>query len=87
MVELSQRQQKNPPIGGGCHSTTFLYTEAFECLLAVTDGVWKYAGHEALVQAMFGPVDEAAMVLRAAVIARNGPELPDDFTVLAASKS
>jgi hypothetical protein len=87
--ELTERQQKNPPVGGGCHRAyTFCLPKLSGTVLAVTDGVWKYSGYEALRDvASTGNVEQISEILRETVVSRQGTDLPDDFTVLAATNS
>jgi hypothetical protein len=82
---LTARQFKNPPVGSG--DATFVsfsgWPDSQGVLLAMTDGVWKYAGWEA--------VKEAARMLRGqelidAIAARarlpRSGEFQDDFTLV-----
>lgn len=87
-VELTARQHKNPPIGGGCGSAHVFHLPKFAgVILLVTDGVWKYAGFDALRACVAGPVEQIVDGLRAATLSRQGGSFPDDFTVLAATNS
>ena len=50
-IILSQGQHKNPPLGSGGASTV-AFAAALKkpwTLLAMTDGVWKYAGWETVL--------------------------------------
>lgn len=83
-VELTERQQKNPPIGGHCNSAYVFHLPKFKgTLLVVTDGVWKYAGYDTLRDAASGSIKQVIDSLREATISRQGKSLPDDFTILA----
>lgn len=87
-VELTERQLKNPPIGGGCNSAYAFHLPEFRgSVLVVTDGVWKYAGYESLKSAGAAPIEKIADDLRLATVSRQGASLPDDFTLLAATNS
>ena len=84
LLEWTARQRKNPPIGGHCTQPTFFCcTEpANGTMLAVTDGVWKYAGYPAIAAAgELANAREIAEYLRKSISAS---QLPDDFTVLTA---
>jgi serine/threonine protein phosphatase PrpC len=84
-LELSARQFKNPPVGSG--EATFIPFEARAArpwrLLAMSDGVWKYAGWEMvrkLATTMTGP--ELLAQLQDAARLRGTGAFPDDFTVI-----
>jgi len=50
----------------------------------VSDGVWKYCGHDALRDVFKLPdSSEAASHLRSVTTNRSGTNLPDDFSVIA----
>lgn len=82
---LSSRQFKNPPVG--CGDATFVPFEmelsAPWKLLAITDGVWKYAGWERVWEcaARLSGVELLAELQVAARLARTG-EFQDDFTIV-----
>ncbi len=81
--DLSERQRKNPPIGGGCSWTTLFHlAEAKGSLLVVSDGVWKYAGYENLKDAAKEIPNAGVEGLRDCVLSRQGGSLPDDFSIL-----
>lgn len=82
---LTADQPKNPPIGSGearvgCFKAALLRPWL---LLAVTDGVWKYAGWEPLLQISHEQSGEqiVAELLRSADRPASR-QLQDDFTVL-----
>ena len=53
-------------------------------ILAVSDGVWKYAGFEAVGDAAASDrIEHIPDLLLTSIRGRGYPELPDDFTVLA----
>lgn len=86
MQEITQGQPKNPPVGcGNAAFTTFSLALADRArLLIVTDGVWKYAGYEALSQVIkMDSLRDAASVLKTAALERSGSSLPDDFSLIA----
>jgi hypothetical protein len=80
---LTAEQFKNPPVGSG----TAVFREfgarllAPWALLAVTDGVWKYTGWEAVLAAASGPSETAVAGLRERAVLQGG-ELQDDFTLV-----
>lgn len=82
---LTSRQLKNPPVG--CGDATFVPFEmelsAPWKLLAITDGVWKYAGWERVWEcaALLSGVELLAELQVAARLARTG-EFQDDFTIV-----
>lgn len=87
-TELTGRQVKNPPIGSGCPVTTPFYLTAFEgSLLVVTDGVWKYTDWDTLKIAAREDPEKIADHLLRVVQERNANRLPDDFSVIACSRS
>jgi hypothetical protein len=86
IVEWTERQHKNPPVGSG---EAFFRTQSWNIVgwgrvLMLSDGVWKYCGYEA-IQAAFALPDfsGAAQLLKAKTLARTGTSLPDDFSVIA----
>ena len=87
-IELTERQHKNPPIGGGCNSAHVFHLPEFQgVILVVSDGVWKYAGFDAIRAAAAGSIEEVVNELRTVTLSRQGGSFPDDFTVLAATNS
>jgi hypothetical protein len=84
-VILTGRQQKNPPAGSG--AAEFVPFAARLTIpwrvLAMTDGVWKYAGWEAIATCVAqNPGAEVARAIRSrAALLRTGA-LQDDFTVV-----
>ncbi|HWB59699.1 MAG TPA: hypothetical protein VG733_09410 [Chthoniobacteraceae bacterium] len=85
IVEPTSKQRKNPPVGSGEAAFEGFYArlQTRNRLLAVSDGVWKYCGHEALREAFqLGDFSNAAGFLRDAV-SKTGAALPDDFSLVA----
>jgi hypothetical protein len=83
-VVLTARQWKDPPVGSG--AAVF---RAFEgrlaapwAVLALTDGVWKYAGWEAVLSAAQGPAEAAVAGLRGRAALPGSGRLQDDFTLV-----
>ncbi len=83
-VTLTARQFKNPPVGSG--AATFREFGARPLapwtVLAVTDGVWKYAGWEAVERAATLPDGEVVPTLRRGATLPSSGGLQDDFTVV-----
>ena len=79
------RECKNPPIGsGGAGGVSFGANLGPPwTVLAMSDGVWKYAGWENILRIGFGERGEAIgdALLEAARLKRTG-ELQDDFTLI-----
>ncbi len=83
LVEWTTHQGKNPPVGSGvaaCKSFEGCWAGR---LLVVSDGVWKYAGQEALL-ASFALRDGPAVgvFVRQGALPRPGGPLPDDFSLV-----
>jgi hypothetical protein len=82
---LTFRQVKNPPVGSG-RAVFMPFTSALSrpwTVLAVTDGVWKYAGWEALLNTGAGePAQEVIDRLRGRATLPGSGGLQDDFTVV-----
>jgi hypothetical protein len=83
-VLLTEHQFKNPPVGSG--GAPFVPFEAelvrpWE-VLALSDGVWKYAGWEAVLAAARLPPEEALADLRGRVAFPGSGRVPDDFTLV-----
>jgi hypothetical protein len=82
-VILTARQLKNPPVGSGL--AVFVefdaLLEAPWTVLALTDGVWKYAGWEAVLGAANETGDVVKELRRRATLPGSG-RLQDDFTVV-----
>lgn len=85
VAELTQHQHKNPPVGSG--EAVFV---SFEMplvtpwkVLAMTDGVWKYAGWDRVrgLASRLGGEELLAALRAAARLPRSG-QFPDDFTVV-----
>jgi serine/threonine protein phosphatase PrpC len=84
-VERTAHQHKNPPVGsGGALPIPFACSSAEgDVILAMTDGVWKYAGREriiALATASRG-ADLVEAIQRAARLPGSGA-FQDDFTLV-----
>ncbi len=83
--DLTARQFKNPPVGsGGADAIPFAAGVAEPWrLLAMTDGVWKYAGWETVRAAVtqLAGADLLAALQAAARLPGSGT-FPDDFTVV-----
>lgn len=82
---LTARQLKNPPVGSGCaafvdfaSSLTHPWT-----VLGMTDGVWKYAGWDFILQAANGKngAEIIEMLRDKTSLARTG-QFQDDFTLI-----
>jgi PPM family protein phosphatase len=84
--EITKGQLKDPPVGSGeARFTSFSAALAAPWkVLAMSDGVWKYAGWERLVRAAMTSRGEALMgaLQGFARLPRSG-QFPDDFTVVA----
>jgi PPM family protein phosphatase len=81
---LTARQKKNPPVGsGGAEFVPFRSTLARPwTVLALTDGVWKYAGWECLLHCGQTPGKELIPAVRARAALHKTGELQDDFTLV-----
>lgn len=85
VVELTERQQKNPPVGSG---DARFEPFAVRCskgsrVLMMTDGVWKYAGYGNILAAFeLASFKSATAGLQFAVASRSPGGLPDDFTLV-----
>jgi hypothetical protein len=85
LLEPTERQFKNPPVGSG--EATFIPFEAELTrpwrVLAMTDGVWKYAGWEKIATAARERGGEELLArLQSAARLRGTGAFPDDFTVV-----
>jgi hypothetical protein len=82
---LTSRQYKNPPVGSG-EAAFVPFTVRLEPpwkVLAVTDGVWKYAGWPRLFEfATSLKGEELIAELQNAARLRVSHEFPDDFTII-----
>jgi serine/threonine protein phosphatase PrpC len=83
--ELTAVQRKNPPVGsGGAVFVPFslTLTEPWK-VLVMSDGVWKYAGWDAVVKAATTMSREGLMeALKDAARLPGSGRFPDDFTVV-----
>jgi hypothetical protein len=82
---LTARQSKDPPVGSG--AAVFvpfaIKLHAPWTVLAVTDGVWKYAGWDALLQAAAALAGEDVLrALRQRAALPGSGALQDDFTAV-----
>ncbi len=83
--ELTAHQHKNPPVGSGGASPV-PFTARLESpflVMAMSDGVWKYAGHEkimALSATASGP--EVIDALKQKARLPGSGRFPDDFTLV-----
>jgi hypothetical protein len=83
---LTARQSKDPPVGSG--AAVFvpfaLRLHSPWTVLAMTDGVWKYAGFDTVLQAAAGGTgEEIIKSLRQRVALPGSGALQDDFTLVA----
>jgi hypothetical protein len=85
VLELTRHQFKNPPVGSG--EANFIPFEVELArpwkVLAMTDGVWKYAGWQRIreLAARFSGEELIAQLQNAARLKTSG-EFQDDFTVV-----
>jgi PPM family protein phosphatase len=85
ITELTKHQFKNPPVGSG--EANFIPFEIALTrpwkVLALTDGVWKYAGWQKIreLASRFSGEELIAQLQIAARLKTSG-EFPDDFTVV-----
>jgi len=81
--ELTRRQAKNPPVGSGvARFTPFAAVLAAPwAVLAVSDGVWKYAGWDQVRKAATALRGQAVLeALQAKARLPGNGRFPDDFT-------
>ena len=84
--ELTRHQFKNPPVGSGeAPFVPFALGLAFPWrVLAMSDGVWKYAGWQRIAEAARQPWGEPLLAaLQAGARLPGSGAFPDDFTVVA----
>ncbi|MCE9566190.1 MAG: SpoIIE family protein phosphatase [Planctomycetes bacterium] len=85
IAELTQHQQKNPPVGSG--EAVFVPFEMSLVkpwkILAMTDGVWKYVGWDRVrtLATQLGGEELLTALQNAARLPRSG-QFQDDFTVV-----
>jgi PPM family protein phosphatase len=82
---LTARQSKDPPVGsGGAVFVPFsMKLHAPWTVLAVTDGVWKYAGWDAVLQAATSASgEEVVSTLRKRAAPPQSGAMQDDFTII-----
>jgi PPM family protein phosphatase len=82
---LTAEQLKNPPVGSGNAIATFFSAQLSSpwTLIAMTDGVWKYAGMETVLGIPLDKSGEAIRdTLREKAALKGTGELQDDFTLI-----
>jgi hypothetical protein len=81
---LTSRQHKDPPVGcGGAVFVPFAVRLIRPwTVLALTDGVWKYAGWEAVLASVSLPAEEIVGALLDRALLPGSGKLPDDFTLV-----
>ena len=85
VTDLTARQFKNPPVGCGDVDAIPFAADLSEPwrLLAMTDGVWKYAGRDKVRAALMQLAgDDLLAVLQAAARLPGSGAFPDDFTTV-----
>jgi PPM family protein phosphatase len=85
IVDLTDRQAKNPPVGsGGARPTPFeADLPASWLVLAMSDGVWKYVGGDRLRELLRGSRGRELLdTLREQARLPRGGGLSDDFTAV-----
>jgi PPM family protein phosphatase len=83
LIELTVHQQKNPQIGSGLTSCTFFRSPLVKPwrFLAMTDGVWKYAGREKLAELLTSATgQDLGAKLQAAGRLPGSGKFPDDYS-------
>ena len=83
VIELTVHQQKNPQIGSGITSCTFFRSPLVKPwrFLAMTDGVWKYAGREKLLDLLRNATgQDLNSKLQVAGRLPGSGKFPDDYT-------
>jgi serine/threonine protein phosphatase PrpC len=84
-TDLTASQLKNPPIGSGVAAVRSFASRLSKpyCVLAMTDGVWKYAGRSRIIDFMQNERGEALLecLQRAARLPGSG-KFQDDFTAV-----
>jgi serine/threonine protein phosphatase PrpC len=89
IVDLTDRQAKNPPIGsGGARPTPFdARLPDFWLVLAMSDGVWKYVGGDRILELLREcRGQELLNALQACARLPRSGEFPDDFTAVLLQK-
>jgi hypothetical protein len=81
---LTARQSKDPPVGSG--AAVFvpfaIKLHAPWAAVAMTDGVWKYVGWDAVLQAAANPAGDVVPSLRQRAALPGSGALQDDFTLV-----
>jgi len=84
-IVLTERQQKNPPVGsGGCRPTPLSahLSEPWK-LLVVSDGVWRYIGWERMAGLMRSDDGDVLLSrLRDTAVESTNERLADDFSCM-----
>ena len=83
ITDLTLHQQKNPQIGSGITSCTFFCSPLAKPwkFLAMTDGVWKYAGREKLTSLLtVANGQDLGLKLEAAGRLPGSGRFPDDYS-------
>jgi serine/threonine protein phosphatase PrpC len=84
-IILTQNQNKNPPVGAGNVMAVGFDSKMVSpwTLLAMTDGVWKYAGMDAVLKIGFEKRgDEIIQELKARAQLNSSGVFQDDFTLV-----
>ena len=84
-VQLTERQHKNPPVGSGAARLTPMSAklEGSWKLLVMSDGVWKFAGWDAIAEKCRTEAGQALVSsLRETAVSNTGGRLLDDFSVI-----
>lgn len=83
-VVLTENQRKNTPVGSSMAEFVAFGAELAGIwkLLAMSDGMWKYCGWDALVRACTAEQGDGLLrVLRHEAVCRFGGQLADDFSI------
>lgn len=82
---LTEKQRKNPPVGSGAAAVELFSAQLMEPwkVLAMTDGVWKYASWESVARAA-GEKNGNALIdsIHSAALSQRSKSLQDDFTLV-----
>ncbi|MBC7931361.1 MAG: hypothetical protein H7Z38_12435 [Rubrivivax sp.] len=84
-VQLTEHQHKNPPIGSGAACLTPFSARLNDSwkVLVMSDGIWKFAGWEAIVERCRALSEQALISsLREVAVSNTGGRLLDDFSVI-----
>jgi PPM family protein phosphatase len=83
VLPLTDNQQKNPPIGSNA-AIPVVFTQKMNGpwkLLIMSDGVWKFAGWETIIQLLRSEKSQGLTAALRGAAAHNGP-LIDDFSLV-----